>query len=94
VAAITLWEVARLLSAGRIRSAGTTEVALTRLVEATGVVVHELTPTIASLGPQFPHDFPRDPADRMIAATARACGLPLITADERIRACPLVKTVW
>lgn len=94
VAAITLWEVAQLLAVGRVRSAGSTEVALARLVEATGVVVHESTPTIAALGTQFPPDFPRDPADRMIAATARAYGLSLVTADERVRACPLVKTVW
>jgi PIN domain nuclease of toxin-antitoxin system len=39
-------------------------------------------------------DFPRDPADRIIAATARDRGLPLVTADERIRACPLVQTIW
>lgn len=54
----------------------------------------ELTPTVAALATQFPDDFPRDPADRIIAATARDRGLPLVTADERIRACPLVQTIW
>ena len=49
---------------------------------------------IAALATQFPEDFPRDPADRLIAATARAEGLTLVTRDERIRASALVRTVW
>ena len=31
-------------------------------------------------------EFPGDPADRMIYATARAAGLALATRDERLRA--------
>ena len=49
---------------------------------------------IASLSTQFPASFPRDPADRLIAATARAEGLALVTKNKRIRATMLVKTVW
>jgi PIN domain nuclease of toxin-antitoxin system len=56
--------------------------------------VLELTPAVAALATQLPNGFPRDPADRIIAATARDCGLPLVTADERTRACPLVQTIW
>ena len=32
--------------------------------------------------------------DRIIAATARAEGIPLVTADESMQACPLIKTIW
>jgi PIN domain nuclease of toxin-antitoxin system len=56
--------------------------------------MREITPVIAALSVQFPDDFPRDPADRLIAATARAEGLTLVTRDERIRASTLVRTVW
>lgn len=94
VAAITLWELAQHVASGRIRSPGTVESAVSRLVEATGARVCELTPTIVALGTQFPPDFPRDPADRMIAGTARAEGIALVTADERIRQSPLVETIW
>jgi PIN domain nuclease of toxin-antitoxin system len=94
VASITLWELAQLFASGRIRTAGTVEVAVTRMVEATRTVIHELSPTIAALATQFGPDFPKDPADRMIAATARAFGVPLITADERIQACPLIQAIW
>ncbi len=36
----------------------------------------------------------RDPADRVIVATARHLGRPLITADEIIRDGKWVETVW
>jgi predicted nucleic acid-binding protein len=51
-------------------------------------------PEIAALAWQFPDDFPHDPADRLIAATARAEGMTLITRDLRIRQSPLLKTLW
>ncbi len=59
-----------------------------------GVAVLPITPEIAALASQFPEDYPSDPSDRLIGATARAEGLPLVTRDERIRRSPLVWTVW
>ena len=56
--------------------------------------IKPLTIDIALLTVYFPPDFPSDPMDRIIAATARAEGLPLVTADERILSCPLLKTIW
>jgi PIN domain nuclease of toxin-antitoxin system len=35
-----------------------------------------------------------DPLDRLIAGTAISLDAPLITGDERIRACGLVRTIW
>ena len=74
--------------------AGTLEGAVRELVDSTRVAVREITPAIAALSTQFPEDFPKDPADRLIAATARAEGLPLVTKDERIRSSPLLRTIW
>ena len=39
-------------------------------------------------------DFPGDPADRMIYATARAAGAPLATKDEALRRFDPSGTVW
>jgi len=58
------------------------------------VTVLPITPEIALLAAQFPDDYPGDPGDRLIGATARAEGLTLVTRDENIRACPLLSTVW
>jgi PIN domain nuclease of toxin-antitoxin system len=94
VASITLWELAILLVRGHVRGHGTVDMSIRQVVDAARVSVREITPVIAALSTQFPDDFPRDPADRLIAATARADGLTLVTRDERIRASALVKTVW
>ena len=92
ISAISLWEVASLVSRGRIQSYGTIESALGRFIE--GVTIVPITPEIAALATQFPDDYPHDPADRLIGATARAEGLALVTRDERIRKSPLLKTIW
>lgn len=94
VASITLWEIAQLAERGRLLVQGTLSDWLVELLASTGVSVIELSPTIAELTTAFSPDFPRDPADRIIAATARAHGYPLISADERIRSSPLVKSIW
>lgn len=92
VAAITLWELASLVARGRIQALGTVEASVRLLVE--GVTIRPLTPEIAALAAQFPANYPRDPADRLIGATAMAGGLPLVTRDESIRQSGLLKTVW
>jgi len=42
----------------------------------------------------FPADYPKDPADRIIGATAVAHGLTLVTADQAIRKSGAVSTIW
>jgi PIN domain nuclease of toxin-antitoxin system len=92
VSAISLWELASLFARGRIQAYGTIEASVRLLIE--DVTVRPITSEIAALAAQFPADFPRDPADRLISATARAEGLTLITHDGNLRRSPLLNTVW
>lgn len=92
IAAISLWELAMLLSRGRIQAYGTIDASIRLLTER--IIVKPITPEIAALATQFPPDFPQDPADRLIAATAKSEGLTLITRDEKIRMSPLLHTIW
>jgi PIN domain nuclease of toxin-antitoxin system len=92
IAAITLWELAALVARGRIQVYGTVETSVRVLIE--GVSVKPLTLEIAALATQFPDDYPRDPADRLIGATARAEGLALVTQDQALRRSTLLKTIW
>jgi len=92
ISAITLWELAWLIARGRIQAYGTVDASVRLLIE--GVSVKPITPEIAALTTQFSEDYPGDPADRLIGATARAEGIPLITRDENIRRSPLLRTVW
>jgi PIN domain nuclease of toxin-antitoxin system len=92
LSAISLWELASLLARGRIRAYGTVDASVRLLIE--GTVVKPITPEIAALATQFPDEYPGDPADRLIGATARAEGLSLITRDANIRKSPLLRTIW
>jgi PIN domain nuclease of toxin-antitoxin system len=92
VSAITVWELAVLLTKGRIRAYGTVEASIRLFLE--GVAVRPITPEIAALAAQFPDDYSRDPSDRLIGGTARAEGLTLITRNENMRRSPLLKAVW
>jgi PIN domain nuclease of toxin-antitoxin system len=94
VASITLWEIAMMIHRGRLIARGTSEMWITELLARTHVVVREITAVVAALATQLPDDPPTDPADRLIAATARADGVPLVTKDKRLRASRALKTVW
>src|SRR4029077_18844374 len=94
ISSISLWELALLIDKGRIQVAGTPERFLARLTERPSLAVLEITPQIAALTVQFPPAFPGDPADRIIAATARAHGLPLVTKDVDLQDSRLLRTIW
>jgi PIN domain nuclease of toxin-antitoxin system len=49
------------------------------------ITILPLTAKIAAESVRLGDDFPRDPADQIIVATARCHGLTLITSDARIR---------
>ncbi len=92
ISAISLVELAGLISRGKVRLPGSFESQMQQLT--LNIFVKPITLDIAAWTIHLPPDFPSDPADRIIAATARAEGLPLVTADQRMLDCPLLKTIW
>jgi PIN domain nuclease of toxin-antitoxin system len=92
IATITLWELAWLAQNGRIVVAGSVESFVRETIAR--VVLRPETPEIAALAVRLPERFPRDPSDRLIAATAMIEGAALITADTRIRQSKVLNTVW
>ena len=94
IADITIWELAFLLARGTLRTQGTVENTVRHFVTRSGVNVKPINAEIATLATQFPDQYPKDPIDRIIGATARADGIALVTRDERIRSCPLLRTIW
>ncbi|HWZ42685.1 MAG TPA: type II toxin-antitoxin system VapC family toxin [Candidatus Saccharimonadales bacterium] len=89
---VSLWELAMLMERGRIQSFGTLPDSLRIFTE--GVIIKPITPEIAAQSVQFSSPYPQDPADRLIGATARIEGLPLVTRDEKLRAHPQLQTIW
>ncbi len=86
--------MALLFARGILRSHSTVEAATQNILTRSGVVVLPITAEIAGIAVQFPDDYPKDPADRLIGATAMAEGLALVTRDERIRENHRIKTIW
>jgi PIN domain nuclease of toxin-antitoxin system len=92
ISVISLVELARLVAANRIEPMGSMEQTLRRLID--GITIIPISLEVAARTTYFPPDFPSDPADRVIAATACAEGIPLVTADQRMLDSPLLKTIW
>ena len=92
VATITLWEIAWLAQHHRIEVKGSVESFVRETVAR--VILRPATPEIAALAVRLPDPFPKDPSDRLIASTAMVEGMPLVTADMRIRRSKVVETVW
>ncbi|MBI2377938.1 MAG: type II toxin-antitoxin system VapC family toxin [Deltaproteobacteria bacterium] len=93
VAAISLWEIARLVEQGRVRLDVEVEDWLADALSLDGVELLPLTPAIAARSTRL-GSFHGDPADRLIVATALLHDAILVTADGAIEDCGLVETVW
>ena len=67
---------------------------LDHAINQTGLTILELNSKIALESCNLPGNFHKDPADRIIVATARVNRSPLITKDQKIIEYPHVTTVW
>ncbi|MCP4406817.1 MAG: type II toxin-antitoxin system VapC family toxin [Gammaproteobacteria bacterium] len=90
---ISFWEIAMLFARKRIVKPVTPDQFMRDLIMGMGLTVLPITPEIAvhSQNKVFLH---KDPADRLIAATALHHKAPLITADERLHAIKKLETIW
>ena len=91
---ISLWEIAMLLQKGRVQVDVDSQTFINLLLQANKSRVLATSPQIAVLAAQFPAEINKDPADRLIAATALAENATLITADRNLRAAGLIPTLW
>lgn len=86
VPAIAIWEIAMLAERGGILPGQDAKDWIAALLALPGLVHEPLRPEIAVDCHRLPGQFHKDPADRMIAATARFHDAALITADRQILA--------
>ena len=84
ISAITVWEIALLARKSRIVLGMDVLKWIEDALALPGLVLGELEPPIAVGSAMLPGDFHNDPADRILIATARHHGLPLLTADQAI----------
>lgn len=83
ISSISLWEIALKHARGQIELGIPPRAFLGRLRRLANLEIVDVTPEIwlSSIELDWPH---RDPADRVIVATAQARNLPLVTRDARL----------
>jgi len=93
VSDISLWEVATLYSLGRIQLSLPLREWLEKAVAPPLVRRQDISPAVAAESASLPDTFHRDPADRILVATARLLGATLLTQDQRIITSGLIETL-
>jgi PIN domain nuclease of toxin-antitoxin system len=94
VSSITAWEIAMLVSRGRLSLTMDVAAWLSVVEEIEAVAFAPVDNEIGVKAVDLPGECHKDPADRIIVATARRLGAPVVTADDKIRSYPHVKTIW
>jgi PIN domain nuclease of toxin-antitoxin system len=92
ICGITLLEIATANLNGRISLAMSLESFLKDVEER--FVVLPISARACARTLTLPAGYPKDPADRVIGATALVEGMGLVTADREIRRAKVVRTIW
>ena len=93
VSDISRWEVATLYSLGRIALTIPLREWLDQAAAPPLVRRQGISPAIAAELAALPDSFHRDPADRVLVATALVLGATLLTQDRKITDAALVETL-
>ena len=90
---ISFWEIAMLIGSGRLRGDVDPGQYINDLTLALSLTVLPINAEIAALSQQefFNH---KDPADRIIAATAICHNAPLISADRKLNNIKGLRVIW
>lgn len=94
VSAISAWEIAMLVEREKLVLSMDVGSWLEAVAEIDAVRFIPLDVEVAVKSVGLPGEFHKDPADRMIVATARKLSAPLVTKDEKILAYAHVSTIW
>jgi PIN domain nuclease of toxin-antitoxin system len=82
ISPMTAWEIGLLNARGRLTMSMSPQAWFDTLLGVPGIALAELSSTILIASSFLPDPAPRDPADRIIVATAREKGLRLVTRDK------------
>ncbi|WP_420239401.1 type II toxin-antitoxin system VapC family toxin [Telmatobacter bradus] len=86
LSAITPWEIALLVSKGRLNLSRDVMDWMDLALSKPGLTLIPLAPAIAVSSTRLPFEMHSDPADRILVATARQLGATLVTADRALLA--------
>ena len=92
ISGITLLELATLSKKGRVQLNVSLETFFREIEARFTVLPISGRACVRSLA--LPAAYPKDPADRLIGATALVEGIALLTADREIRRSRALRTIW
>ena len=84
VSPIAAWEIGTLVARNRLQLSLAPETWFAALIDLPGVRLAPMGPELLIASAFLPGNPPRDPADRIIAATARAYNLAIVTRDSEL----------
>jgi PIN domain nuclease of toxin-antitoxin system len=84
ISPMTAWEIGLLNARGRLTMSMSPQAWFDALLAVPGIALTDLSTSILIASSFLPGAAPRDPADRIIAATAREKGLRLVTRDKTL----------
>lgn len=84
VSPVTVFEVGALHTLGRIRLTLAVDQWVRQSLDAPGVRIAEVTPSVAIDAGHIPRSALADPLDRLLVATARQLAATFVTADEGV----------
>lgn len=94
ISAMSIWEICLLVKSRRLHLNVIIEEWLDALNSLPEIQIIPIDMNIAKTSVFLPELFHKDPADRMIVATALTFGASLVTSDQKIRRYKNVQTIW
>ena len=94
ISSISAWEVALLVTRGRLELTMEVDEWIARSESLPLFQFVPVTNAIAVSSVLLPRPLHADPAARLIIATAHSLGAPIITKDKRLRRYRNVETIW
>ena len=94
VSSISIWEIVMLTQRVRLTLTVDVDAWLAKLESLAFLEFHPVDNRVAQRSARLDDLDTRDPADRMIVATAILTGATVVTADTRMHSYRLLKSVW
>jgi PIN domain nuclease of toxin-antitoxin system len=82
ISPISAWEIGLLVARGRLTMIVKPQLWFQRILDVPNMRLADMSPDLLISSSFLPGDPPRDPADRILAATAREYGYTLMTRDR------------
>lgn len=94
VSSISVWEICLLVQSAKLKFSEDVITWISKVERLPNIQFIPVNNSIFAKSVMLPEPFHKDPADRIIIATAREYGAKLVTSDKKILNYPHVQAIW